>query len=100
MIPGLSTNQVRTEFRVSKYEAFRMAFQARKTQQTQQFQQREKDIQTVAKYWADTFNKAKVVHDILRIQKWMSKGETTMQQAQNLQDGFGPSQLPLTTENH
>lgn len=53
-----------------------------------------------AKYWADTFNNAKEVHDILKIKQWISQMEATVQQAQFMPGGIGPSKPPQHEEVH
>ena len=86
-----------TESRIRKFEAFQRAVQARKAQQIQQ-QKKEQDLFTVAKYWADSFNNAKTIHEIFNIHEWMSKMETTVQQAQNLEGGTSPYKPPQHDE--
>lgn len=73
-----------TESGIQKYEAFQRAFKGRKHQQIQPQQQNEKDLQKIAKYWADAFSNAKAIHDILQIQGWVSRMESIVQEAQNL----------------
>lgn len=43
-------------------------------------------------------NNAKTVNDNLTIQKWMSQVEATVQQAQVMQAGVGPSKPPQNEE--
>lgn len=45
-------------------------------------------------------NIAKSVHDIMAIQQWMDTMEDTIQQAQNLEAGVGPSKPPPNVEDH
>ena len=99
MILGLRIDQL-LSLKSRSLKHFKRVFNSRKQQQVQQQEQREKDLQIVAKYWVDSFIKAKTIHDILQIHEWMSKMESTIQQAQNLQSDAGPSKPPPTAEIH
>lgn len=45
-------------------------------------------------------NNAKIVHDILAIQQWMSKMENIVQQVQDIEDVVGPSKPPPNEAAH
>lgn len=45
----------------------------------------------MAKYWADTFNTAKTIYDLLKIQEWMATMKVTVQQAQGQTGEANPS---------
>ena len=67
-----SRYQPTTDAEIKKYAAFRRAFQARKDQQIKQQQQKERELQMIAKYWADAINNAYTVSGIFHNQDWMS----------------------------
>ena len=85
-----------TESGIRKYEAFWRAFQARKDQQTKQLQQKEKEIQTVTKYWAYAINNANTVANILKVQDWMTTMDETIRNARSIPDTVGSSKPPPT----
>ena len=52
------------------------------------------------KYWADSINNAKTVHDILSIQQWISTMEVTVQNAHQMENIVGTSKPPPNAEDH
>ena len=64
-----STYKPSNEGEAKKYATFRREFQARKDWQTKQLQQKQLEIQTVAKYWADAINNAHTITTILKEQE-------------------------------
>ena len=92
-----SKYQPSNEAEAKKYAAFRRAFQARKARQTKQLQQKQHEIQSVAKYWANAINNANTISTFCKVHALMDNMADTIRKAQEVTADQTPSKPPPST---